>query len=398
MKFRTSKKLFAHIDCDSFFAECEILKNPNIKNDYVIVGREIVLACNYKTKALGIKTWTTIWDAKKILKWKWIFLDSDHNFYSLVSSKLMSYLQKNILWLEPFSIDEAFCDITWLPELYWLTIEEYAKKLQKEIKEYVWIPVSIWVSTTRIKSKIFSKLNKPNWIFIDLSSSEELYKILKIGIVPFIWKSSREKLKYKCNNIYDFLDLWFWYIKSNLWKTYSDLWLELKWVNSYVVKKNNFSKSISRGRSFNNNITKDFEFIYKQLIINFNFLFEEFINNNYETKKIVIFFRYIDKKTYFFEQKLAFYTDDRRILLEVVKRLFYDIYDSNNLYRSTWIIFCDLKSNSFHQTHIFENTNKSNTVLYSIVNEINKKYNNHKISFWSDLLWKSFSSKMSIRK
>jgi len=56
MKFNTSKKLWAHIDCDSFFAECEILKNPKIKNDFVIVGDEIVLACNYKTKAFGIKT------------------------------------------------------------------------------------------------------------------------------------------------------------------------------------------------------------------------------------------------------------------------------------------------------------------------------------------------------
>jgi len=58
MKFNTSKKLWAHIDCDSFFAECEILKNPKIKDDFVIVGDEIVLACNYKTKAFGIKTWT----------------------------------------------------------------------------------------------------------------------------------------------------------------------------------------------------------------------------------------------------------------------------------------------------------------------------------------------------
>jgi nucleotidyltransferase/DNA polymerase involved in DNA repair len=37
MKLKKSKKIFIHVDCDSFFAECEILKNPKLKNDYVLV-------------------------------------------------------------------------------------------------------------------------------------------------------------------------------------------------------------------------------------------------------------------------------------------------------------------------------------------------------------------------
>jgi nucleotidyltransferase/DNA polymerase involved in DNA repair len=37
MKFKKSKKVFIHVDCDSFFAECEILKNPNLKGNYVLV-------------------------------------------------------------------------------------------------------------------------------------------------------------------------------------------------------------------------------------------------------------------------------------------------------------------------------------------------------------------------
>jgi nucleotidyltransferase/DNA polymerase involved in DNA repair len=52
MRFKTSKKIFIHVDCDSFFAECEIFRNPILKNKYVLVGEEIILACNYKTKAL----------------------------------------------------------------------------------------------------------------------------------------------------------------------------------------------------------------------------------------------------------------------------------------------------------------------------------------------------------
>lgn len=37
MKFKISKKTYIHVDCDSFFASCEIMKNPALKNKYVCV-------------------------------------------------------------------------------------------------------------------------------------------------------------------------------------------------------------------------------------------------------------------------------------------------------------------------------------------------------------------------
>lgn len=401
MKFNTSKKIWAHIDCDSFFAECEILKNPKIKDDFVIVGDEIVLACNYKTKAFGIKTWTPIWQAREILKNKWVYLSSDHDFYSLVSSKLMTYLEEKTLEVLPFSIDEAFCDITWICELYWIDLETYIKNLQNDILKNIWIPVSIWVSTTKIKAKIFSKLNKPFGIFIDLTCSSELYKTLELKIVPFIWKSMQEKLKYKCSNVYDFVFLWYWYLKNNIWKNATDLWLELSWVSAFFIKKNNFSKSISRGRSFNKNITNDSDFLLKELISNFNFLFEELILKNYETKRVSIFFRDKQKETFIFHYTLPCFTIDRKVLLEVIKNMFKLYFNDNVLYRSTWIVFSNLKDRSFHQTNIFENNFSKATTkkeIYTIINDINLKYDNHKISFGMDLVGKNFSSKLGIRK
>jgi len=401
MKFNTSKKLWAHIDCDSFFAECEILKNPKIKDDFVIVGDEIVLACNYKTKAFGIKTWTPIWQARDILKWRGVYLKWDHDFYSLISSKLMTYLSENTYAIEPFSIDEAFCDITGLPDLFWLDLETYIKNLQDDIFKTIGVPVSIWVSTTKIKSKIFSKLNKPKGIFIDTWNSKDLYKNLPISIVPFIWKSMQNKLKYKCKNVYDFISLGYWYLKNNIWKNATDLWLELSWVNTFFIKKSHFSKSISRGRSFNKNITSDSDFLLKQLILNFNYLYEELVLKNYETKKVSLFFRNKDKQTLVFNYTLPIYTTDRKVLLEVVKNMFKIYFDSRILYRSTWIVFSLLKDISFHQTNIFEkNILKPNNKkeIYSILNEINLKYDNHKIAFGMDLVGKNFSSKLGIRK
>jgi len=68
MKFRSSKKVFAHIDCDSFFASCEVFRNPKLEHKYVCVGHDIIVACTYNAKALGIGVGTPFWEAKKKLK------------------------------------------------------------------------------------------------------------------------------------------------------------------------------------------------------------------------------------------------------------------------------------------------------------------------------------------
>ncbi len=400
MKFRTSNKIFIHIDCDSFFAECEILKNPKLKGKYVLVWTEIVTACNYKCKNLWIKTGDPVWQAKEILQNKGIFLKWDHNFYSLVSSKMMSFLRKNTLKVEPFSIDEAFCEITSLAELYNISLENYIKKLQIDVAKHIWVPVSIWVSTTRIKAKIFSKLNKPNWYYIDLWNSKELYEKLAISIVPFIWKSMQDFLKYKAVNIYDFLSLGYRYLKKNIWKTSTDLWLELSWVNAFIVRKNTESKSMSRWRSFNKNITNNKEFLYSQLLLNFNYLYEEFSLKNFNLKKVSIFFRDKQKITHIFHFSLEKRIFFRKDILNIVQKLFLLNYNENMLCRSTGVVFSNLESIKNEQLSLFIEVNyrkKTNMKLISVINEINSKSNSHIVSFWMDLLGEKFNSKLWIR-
>ena len=190
-------------------------------------------------------------------------------------------------------------------------------------------------------------------------------------------------------------------MKKNIWKTWSDLWLELSGVSAFAIKKTHFSKSISRWRSFNKNITNDRDFLLKELILNFNYLYEELVLKNYETKKVSIFFRNKEKQTFIFHYTLHIFTTDRKVLLEVIKNMFKIYFDSRILYRSTWIVFSLLKDISFHQTNIFEKTflkpnNKKE--IYTILNEINLKYDNHKIAFGMDLVGKWFSSKLGIRK
>lgn len=386
MKFKTSKKIYLHIDCDSFFAYCEILKNPSLKWKIVCVWSEIILACSYEAKKLWIYTWMAVWDAEKLTKGKWIFLKPDMIFYSEISIKFINYLKNNTFNVEQFSIDEAFCEITWLPEYNKTSLDKYLLKLQKDILNKVWVSVSIWCSNTKIKAKIYSKLNKPYWIFNGFNINEiEIFKELKLGIIPFIWKKTQEKLKYKAKTVYDFLKIGFWKLDEIIWKTATDLRLELNWVDNFKVKKSLDVKSFSRSRSFNSKINSNLTFLNDEILKNFEYVFKELFQKDLLVKNISILLRDREFNTYYYHKILPDYSNSRDVLYNSVKELINNNYNSCLEYRSTGVIFSDFKSFLPRQMSVFDVQNLStinNFTLNKTILSLNKRYWDNTIVYW----------------
>ena len=246
-------------------------------------------------------------------------------------------------------------------------------------------------------------MNKPFWIYFSTNNQtdKELFNTLPISIVPFIWIKTQEKLKYNCKNVYDFIKIWYWKLKKKLWKNATVLRLELSWVNAFVVKKSKTIKSMSRWRSFNNNITNNKEYLKKQLITNFNWLYEDFITKELELKTLSIYFRDKSFSTNIYSYNLLEHSYIRSDLLKVILILFEENLDNNTLYRSTWVVFSNFRSYKPYQTSIFDKPLRDKTnylQLAKIVNKINQKYWSHKLCFWAELLWKKPWIKLWIRK
>lgn len=390
MLFRTSQKVFLHVDCDSFFASCEVLRHPYLKGKMVCVGGDIIVASSYEAKALWVKVGTPIWEAKRILGNHAYFFWVDLNFYSQISHQLMSYLRKQTLKVEPFSIDEAFCEISGLPELYKKTTYEYVESLQKNILKVIGIPVSIGVANTRIKAKIFSKIRKPYGIFIGFEKSfiAEYYSKIPVKDIPFIGKQSQEKLKYKCQSISDYISLWFWKIKNLIGKTGTDLWLELLWVDMFIVKKSSQAKSIHRTRSFNHQLSNNKGFIFQQLLNNFERAIDELYEWDNQTKHVAIMFRDKQFRVEVYDYKLPEYTHQRKVLLDIVIMLFEKYFDSWKVYRSTGVYLYEFRSYLPQQLNIFDSSLRWAQHDYQLIkkiHEINTKFWGKKISFWNRL-------------
>ena len=403
MLLRKSRKVYIHLDCDSFFASCEILKNPNLRWKYVCVWSEIIVACTYNCKALGIKTGTPIWEARKILKNHWVFLPGDHAYYEKISDQLFDYLRDRVLSLEPFSIDEAFCEISGLPELYKISLEKFLKNMQSDIMREIWIPVSIWCADTHIKAKIYSKINKPFGIYIWFDTEKEIaiFKELGIAKIPFIWRAHQKKLHWYAKSIYDFIWLWFWELKSMFWKSATDLRLELAWVNAFIVRKSPWPKSISRSRSFNHNINSDKKFLLLQLHEHFEWIFESITKQNLEIKSISLLLRTKSFQTLIFECKLPEHTNNRSIIFDALINLFENYYNRGFVYRSVWVIVGNMRSYLPEQRNIFDKPLRwkaNDYKLYKAIESINTRYWIHKVSFGTSLLWVWKDLDLALRK
>lgn len=385
MKFLTSDRIYAHIDCNSFFVSCEQFRNPSLIGKKVCVWWEIIVAASYEAKKLWIKTWTPIWEARQILWNKWIFINADLDFYRSISKRFINFLQDYSNLQEVFSIDESFVDITWIPEIYGLNYHWFAVFLKKLILKNLWIPVSIWVANTRIKAKIFSDINKPFWEFIAFEDTEiiDIFSKLKVSEVPFIWKKTSEKLNYICKTIEDFRRLSFWKVNEILGKNWTDLWLELNGVDIMNFKWNSIPLSITRTSSFNKKITNDKLFIWQQIITHFDRAYLILNKYNIELGEVAIYLRDRNFVRYYHSFKFEERTNIRSSILSKINDIFKKEIDFEKFYRSTWIYFWNFREYKPKQLSLIDNENNiftKNKNLSESIEKINRHFGKKLVS------------------
>ena len=181
---------------NSFYASCEVKRNPFLKGKEIIISgktnRSIVSAASYEAKKKGIYTTMPYYLAKQTCPEAYFFV-GDYAYYSSVSQEIFSFLKARYPLLEMASIDECFIDMS---EVKINNPEEYFKNLQKEIYEKMHIPCSIGVSYNKFLAKMASDLQKPMGItFIKNKDVKTLIWPLPIGNMYGIGKASTKKLQ-----------------------------------------------------------------------------------------------------------------------------------------------------------------------------------------------------------
>ena len=255
------------VDCDSFFVSCEQKRNTTLKNKPVCVlsnSEGCVISRSKEAKKMGVRMGEPYFMLKKEHP-KAIFKIADHEYYSQVSKQVMAILKDFSPYVQIYSIDEAFVDLTGLVKLYKKNYKNLAIHLREKILQEADIPVSIGVSSTKTLSKLASDKAKKTSCGVYLIGRCKIHKELNNTIIEEIWGIGRRLTKsLKRYGILTAEDL---IKKSDAWldSTIGIHGLEMKHellgeMTSPVTNAEKAPKSIQNTRAFGI-FTSDFNFI-----------------------------------------------------------------------------------------------------------------------------------------
>ena len=113
--------VFALVDCNNFYASCEKLFRPDLRNTPVVVlsnNDGCVVARSKEAKALGIKMGVPAHLIKReILHHRIQVFSSNYTLYGDMSRRVMTNLEAMAPRVDIYSIDEAFLDLTGIEQV-----------------------------------------------------------------------------------------------------------------------------------------------------------------------------------------------------------------------------------------------------------------------------------------
>lgn len=149
-----------HVDLDAFFCAVEELRDPSLRGKAFAVGgrpesRGVVASCSYAARTYGVRSAMPMARAVKLCR-NLIIVSSRHSAYGEASEQVMARLRDLTALVEPLSIDEAFLDVSDLPDAG----EQIARGIQRRIRDELGLPCSLGVATNKLVAKIATDIGK----------------------------------------------------------------------------------------------------------------------------------------------------------------------------------------------------------------------------------------------
>ena len=172
---RLQARVVMLVDLDYFFAQCEELRNPTLKEKPVVVGMYsgrteesgAVSTANYVARKYGVKSGMPLFLAKRKLEGvEAVFLPVDHEYYAQVSDKLMQIFRGYADVFEQVGIDEAYLDVTEKVHESFDEAKALAERMKVDVKKQVGVTLSVGVGPNKLVAKIASDAQKPDGLTV----------------------------------------------------------------------------------------------------------------------------------------------------------------------------------------------------------------------------------------
>ena len=292
-------------DFDYFFAQCEELRNPSIKDKPIVVGvysgrtedSGAVSTSNYIAREYSVKSGMPLFLAKRKLEGTdAVFFRVDHEYYDQISDRIMDIFRLYATSIEQVSVDEAYLDVTEQVDGSFEKAKDYAKRIKDDVKVQVGIGLTIGVGPNKLVAKIACDSQKPDGLTIVKPEDAKVFlEPLPVNRLLGVGKKTTERMdqmgiktigdlaKYDCQRLIEVfgkvLGLYF-HNAANA-------------VDNEPVKEQGEAESISKIGTLKQD-THDLDFILQKTDELIEYVFREVADKGYSFKNVSIYVVNVD--------------------------------------------------------------------------------------------------------
>ena len=380
--------MFALIDCNSFYASCEKIFRPDLKDRPVVIlsnNDGCVIARSSEAKKMGVsmtQPWYQVKD--QYLSKGGVVFSSNYELYADISNRVMNVLSDLCPEIDIYSIDEAFLDLRSFKKN--IDLVNFSYDCKRKIREWVGIPVSIGIAPTKTLAKLANKVAKDDPRFdgvVILSEPKIIRHFLRSMPVEKIWGIGK-RLTARLENIgvktaYDLTKIDSRLIGDNFNVVLERTVRELKGqscitLHDFMEPKKQIMVSRSFGRSIRskNLLSEAISFHASRAAEKLRYekqkcrLITTFIRSNRFNTKV--------KQIYASRSlELIHPTDDTRIIIKSANRILEKIYANGYQYAKAGILLSDFTDSYGYQMSLFDKKRdeKSASKLMETIDYIN---------------------------
>ncbi|HDC1791779.1 TPA: Y-family DNA polymerase [Salmonella enterica] len=190
--------MFALADVNSFYASCEKVFRPDLRNRPVVVlsnNDGCVIARSAEAKRLGIKMGVP-WFQLKTAQFPEPVLtfSSNYELYASMSNRVMSHLEELAPRVEQYSIDEMFLDIHGIDRC--INFEDFGRQLREHVRSGTGLTIGVGMGPTKTLAKSAQWASK-EWpqfggvLALTSHNPKRTEKLLSLQPVEEIWGVGR---------------------------------------------------------------------------------------------------------------------------------------------------------------------------------------------------------------
>jgi DNA polymerase V len=404
--------MFALVDCNSFYASCERVFRPDLRDKPVVVlsnNDGCVIARSNEAKALNIPMGAVAYKYKEVFNKNNIHVfSSNYALYADMSNRVMGILSDYTPDIEIYSIDEAFLQFKGF-ENY--NLNEYCLEIKKRISKWTGIPVSVGVGKTKALSKIANKIAKKyskqtKGVYI-IDSEEKRIKALKWTKIEDVWGIGRrisKRLKFhKINNAYAFTKLPKEWVRKEFSIVGLRLQRELQGIPTLTLDEVKNKKAIATTRSFESNIKKYNDL--KERVSTFAVSCAEKLRGQNTCANMILVFIHTNSHRKDLKQyrksimvKLPYPTNSSITISKYAQLGLKAIYKEGYYYKKAGVIVMGIVPENQRQLNLFCEENPKHLSLMKSIDSLNRRIGRTKVKLASQDLgrtWKMRQERLS---